>query len=139
GTPGPWSGGGGGGRPCGCGFVVERAEARTALCLLLMCVAITPPATPAEMSASSAPEATSRCLCRRRRASSRRSLERAFGSTGWRTERGVLGGLGGLAGATVWKTSTSEAAVESPPGPRRPDDRALPGGGPDRDRSVRRL
>jgi hypothetical protein len=30
-----------------------------------------------------------------------------LGSTGWRTLRGVLGGLGGLACGKVWKTSTS--------------------------------
>jgi dCTP deaminase len=71
-----------------------------------MWVAITPPATPAAIKASSAAAAVSLCLCRRCRASSLRTLERAFGSTGWRTERGVLGGLGGLAEAKVWKSNS---------------------------------
>src|SRR5262245_17515919 len=138
-TPRTSRGSGRGCKPSVCdGFGVEREAARTGLCLCT-CVAITPPMTPAAMSARSPPAMRRRLLWRRWRASARRTLYRALGSTGWRTLRGALGGLGGLACGKVWKSNSSRTPLESPCGPLRSHDCAPPGRGPDRDRAVRRL
>jgi hypothetical protein len=71
-TPRTSFGSGRGCRPVVCGLGTERADARTGLCLS-MWVAITPPMTPATISARSAPEILRRCLWRRCRASARRT------------------------------------------------------------------